>query len=1181
MVKWYEAEEFNVDTTTPSQEVVEEEKPTTPWYEDEQFTPVNRFEGITFDTATQNNELMESINRYYRTRDPDDFDPQTREEAFDYFINDRVRKDQNLTFGAGPELLYMWDDETTDEQKQELATLREAWDTLPNIFQEGGRPFFSGLFDNLGEAMLDPLTYVGAGIGGQVAKQVGKKAATEIIKEATKEGLSQSVKQAIKSGTTKKLLAGVTTTAAIDASIGAGIEAAHEGVEIDIGTREEYDPTQIALVGILSGLGSLAPGAVGVGLSMRKVKPKAATTEPLPSDIQKTVDDYKNNNFNKDPTLWDKTTALVKERIKPDYWVQKALDANLSVRTGELGKVFGGYYENGVYQAFRRFENTRQMVRMSLDEGTFRFANQDELINNPDSTTMDFGDLEFDGGKPFVDILKSVMDEPDGIENFLFGIAAHRERHSRDVRNIKITNATDEQIDTMIKVWDENPAFQKAHADYVASGMIGPEGRARIDDAGEFGMWYIPAFRSEITQAGKTKLKGKGIGETGLKRMHGIGKEGLNVNDPLENIIKNIESHITASYLNITKRALYDRLEELSKVDPDFVARFATKKDPRLHKNLLNPEALKGKLKSMGLSDDALKEVEDVLSTDALEFWTRMGKPSGDGIDVVMRNGKAEFWDIHDPMLLDTMEALGRTPEMGNIMQAMSKLKRGFTWSVTHEPTFVLRNLTRDSIGSAVLSRVNSPHNVPLVNIAQSINYEIRNNKDYQEFILNGGGFTSIRQAEKGFDKLKASSWYRQRGINPDKVLWNDNLVAEFTSKAYKGYNNFLSNMENAARVAEYRGAIAKGMSKKEAAFLARDVSTDFSMRGSSLGVQRWAAITPFLNPGAQGMYHTVRRLKQDKLLTGMKGFLGITLPTLVMYQYNKEYDVYNQQLDYVKNSHWVIPADENGLPWPGNENAVDVYLLPKPYDVGAFFASVFERLFEAVEKGDTILEGADLALYHWYKIASEQMMLNPVPLLGTALWNQAKNEKFGGSPIVNAALEGREPMFQTKPSTSLIAQWAGKASNTSPLRIQQFVEDITGSMGSLVIDGSDRLARWAMVGEPDLPALKAEQYPVLRAIYKSQTAMSQDEIEFYRLVRNLRTPANTLNAMKREGNVGNIEYLINNLPGYAEAAKASPMVASKAKELGDINKAIRRIEGSNQRVLFLVLWKLLEKCQS
>ena len=121
----------------------------------------------TFDNIYEDKELTAVAKDYYTNKDGIAYDDK---EAVDKFISERTWKQAN-SVAMGAELAYVKGDDVTNDQKSRLAYLTRYWDELPNFYEEGGRGA-KGFFKNLGIGLLDPITYIGLGVGGIVSGRI-------------------------------------------------------------------------------------------------------------------------------------------------------------------------------------------------------------------------------------------------------------------------------------------------------------------------------------------------------------------------------------------------------------------------------------------------------------------------------------------------------------------------------------------------------------------------------------------------------------------------------------------------------------------------------------------------------------------------------------------------------------------------------------------------------------------------------------------------------------------------------------------------------------------------------------------------------------------------------------------------------------------------------------------------
>ena len=247
----------------------------------------------TFDNIYENKQLISVAKDYYTNRDGQTYNDK---EAVDKFISDRTWNQAN-TYAMGKEFAYVTGDNITEDQKARLSYLTRYWSELPNFYEEGGLGM-KQFFKNIGVGILDPINIIGAGVGGQVAKQVLKKGAQEVVKSQIKKGtvkktvakeLLNSPEELSKLSSKlnrEALLKGSGSMAAVDGAGFGTIDIANQLVEKEIGLRETLDPYRTGTIALsAAGLGFFVAAGGGylgnkvINLKLQKIA--TLTTEKL------------------------------------------------------------------------------------------------------------------------------------------------------------------------------------------------------------------------------------------------------------------------------------------------------------------------------------------------------------------------------------------------------------------------------------------------------------------------------------------------------------------------------------------------------------------------------------------------------------------------------------------------------------------------------------------------------------------------------------------------------------------------------------------------------------------------------------------------------------------------------------------------------------------------------------
>ena len=134
--------------------------------------------------------------------------------------------------------------------------------------------------------------------------------------------------------------------------------------------------------------------------------------------------------------------------------------------------------------------------------------------------------------------------------------------------------------------------------------------------------------------------------------------------------------------------------------------------------------------------------------------------------------------------------------------------------------------------------------------------------------------------------------------------------LAEFdlAKKGYTGVRNRLFGKERSP------------LSNVEAGIEARDVTLDFGRHGKS--TQSLNQTIAFFNAAIQGTDKMVREFKEHPGQMLTKTFIGITLPSLVLWYLNKDDPRYQELPQWQKDIFWVIPGNDT------------LYKIPKPFEL-------------------------------------------------------------------------------------------------------------------------------------------------------------------------------------------------------------------------------------------------------
>ena len=188
----------------------------------------------------------------------------------------------------------------------------------------------------------------------------------------------------------------------------------------------------------------------------------------------------------------------------------------------------------------------------------------------------------------------------------------------------------------------------------------------------------------------------------------------------------------------------------------------------------------------------------------------------------VLKAGKPEYYEVADPLLYSALTHLNR-PAKDWLTRLLAVPRRIGQASITPSVDFLAANIARDTLMGTVMSR----HGFrPIVDSAKGLKPRIMADDSYKEFIANGGGFSSYFVDEGAF-KTHLERFYTSKGIDYRTVL-------DAPAKLLFAVERIADAFEMSTRLGEYQRARARGEHPRHAAYSAREVSTDFAMRGDS-----------------------------------------------------------------------------------------------------------------------------------------------------------------------------------------------------------------------------------------------------------------------------------------------------------------------------------------------------------
>jgi hypothetical protein len=780
----------------------------------------------------------------------------------------------------------------------------------------------------------------------------------------------------------------------------------------------------------------------------------------------------------------------------------------------------GGISAGGTYETARLSRSKSAIVEGALLYGA--------PVVRPD------GSHGFEG-KGLQEILKPVSDRLDDFLSYAVGRSA-RELKMQGREHLftqpEIQAMTNLETPAFATAFDEYQAWNTAIVDFAqAKGVIDPAARK---------LWrrtqYLPFHR--VGQATVTKaVPGDWKGVNALTGGTG------NLRDILGNMIGNASRLIDAALTNEARLEVADLAAKaqgarfMVRIPTD--SRVAKVHAEEIERSVLNALGVKNVAALDDTQQKFIKEMRDGMGG-LVPLLQHGQSPSGKNVVAVLRKGKAEYYEVADPLLVRSLNSLSR-PAKNQLVKWLSVPKRIGQLSITLSLDFLAANVARDTLMGTVMSR----HGFRLgVDSAKGLKSRLTTDQSYKDAIANGVGFSSYFSDEDTFRK-HIERFYTRKGVNYKTVL-------DSPAKLVYAIERIADAFEMSTRLGEYQRAIARGEHPRHAAYSAREVSTDFAMRGDNelLGFLYDTAI--FFKASVNGADRLYRGLAHDPNNMRIAAKIAVLMSASAgLYLYNRGNPDYEDLEDWDKDAHWHI-----FVPVPGGKPMHLRY--PKIWEIGAM-ASLAERTVETLMADAPAGEKGEKFAFDLFRLFTGVMMVNPIPQFARpAIEVWANRNFFTGRPIETEAQQSLQPFARSAPGGSRVLRSLGEVMHNlptplqlSPAQTEALVRGYLNSWGAgglTLIDG---------VFFDDAVGMTVDQYPGIRRFYQGRgpSRHSRHVTEFYEALKAATAARRTMRDQDRrsrpdiaddiENQQANREY--NSLSGADKIMRA---VAAEMKQV-------------------------------
>lgn len=421
----------------------------------------------------------------------------------------------------------------------------------------------------------------------------------------------------------------------------------------------------------------------------------------------------------------------------------------------------------------------------------------------------------------------------------------------------------------------------------------------------------------------------------------------------------------------------------------------------------------------------------------------------------------------------ELLSALKMTNKEGmNMLVKVLRVPAGWLRSgATLSPEFILRNPVRDMISASLYSKHGF---IPVWDTVRGLSLYLKKGKEYWDYMNSGAAQSAMVSLDRDYLHGQMRDLLKKKSVlsmcaNPIEALRAFSEATEMATRlaefdlAKNGYTGIGNRLFGKDR---------KPLSNTEAGIEARDVTLDFGRHGKS--TQSWNQMVAFFNASIQGTDKMIREFKEHPAQMTMKTFIGITLPSVLLWYLNKDDPRYQELPQWQKDIFWVIPGKDT------------LYKIPKPFELGILFGTVPERVMQYMYDKEKGRNGPG------FKGLGESITSNLLPsaiptgFLPAVEWI-SNYSMFMGRNIVPLSQSKLPDRQQYGPYTSYLARKVGNAFDLSPRKIDNAIQDVGGNLAALgnsIIDQAAGLAETR-------PAKRASEMPGVRGFTATPYASS------------------------------------------------------------------------------------------
>lgn len=794
--------------------------------------------------------------------------------------------------------------------------------------------------------------------------------------------------------------------------------------------------------------------------------------------------------------------------------------------------------ENDPYKLVRLYAGWTGKADHMLNEGTFDFHTYE---NN---------------GPSLKSILDPVKDDLDGFRAFAAAARA-AEMDSRGLAHGFDMNAVrmygKENTAKYGPVMKQLVEYQNNVSAYLRdSGVLSERAYDAMLEANKLFVPFHRVMGDEATFGGR--LGGANLtARNPIKTLEGSTRE---VIDPIESIIKNTYLLTSMAEKNTVGTKLIDMLLDQRAHE----ARDGRAPEMSNLPQVVNPG--EGKAVSTWMERNGMKADPDlnVVLRDA-------ATPDRTGEISIFRDGTRFTYQV-DADLAAAMKGLD-TQSIGLIERLFAPMASSLRAGAILNPEFAARHTIRDFLYSFI--KTNDGFYSP-IDAAKGLIGLVTKDADYWQWQKSGGANSTLVSLDRRYlqDSLSelngdtglftraynvvidpSATWLQKGGavaglpfsaigkyvIHPAQLLAELAMNMNHLGGFKRALRDSAADVHSNLPVPEGSAMGPSGPTKGDllnAGWQSRNTGIDIARTGSQ--TKSVNMISAFLNAKIQDTTQIVEAMGKTPISTSMRMAIGVTIPSLALWAYNKDDSRYQELPEWEKDVFWIVPTNswekadpKQAASRPSDQvrvvngetfvNNGTIWRIPKPFSTGVLFGSGAERL------ADLLYNQNKEAFKGFFHSLRESTVGDLTPNAITPMLEQSANRtQYTGRTLIPQQLEKGLPEYQFAPYTSELAKKLGQVVSafpgmreasvgkegdyanaatralSSPILIENYVRGWTGSLGTYAFQAVNKAGQ--LIGALDNPphaAATMADIPLVKAfVARYPSANAQSISDFY-----------------------------------------------------------------------------------